>query len=217
MNEEANHKTELAVKVFDRHAQTYEDKYMDQGLYQDTLDALCTLVSKPHAAVLDVACGPGNVAKYLLGKRPDLEILGIDLAPNMLELAQKNNPQAKFLNMNCKAIARLPGTYDAIVCAFVLPYLSKDEAAALIADAAKLLNPGGVLYLSTMEDDYARSEWQTSGSGDRLFMHYHEGSYLVAALEQNGLKLLKQKRQDFPSPDGKKVTDLILIAVKLST
>jgi len=42
-----------------------------------------------QAKVLELACGPGNITKCLLSKRPDLEILATDIAPNILELAKK--------------------------------------------------------------------------------------------------------------------------------
>ncbi len=72
-------------------------------------------------------------------KRPDFNILGTDLAPNMIELAKINNPQASFQLLDSRAITSLNKTYGAIMCGFYLPYLSKEEAIQLIADAAKIL------------------------------------------------------------------------------
>jgi 23S rRNA G2069 N7-methylase RlmK/C1962 C5-methylase RlmI len=46
------------------------------------------------------------------------------------------------------------------MCGFCLPYLSKEEAVKLIRDAAAILNPDGVFYISTMEDDYSKSDFK---------------------------------------------------------
>ena len=51
----------------------------------------CEMIVRHNAQVLDVGCGPGNITKFLLSRLPNLEILGIDVSPNMLDLAKKNN------------------------------------------------------------------------------------------------------------------------------
>jgi len=75
----------------------------------------------------------------------------------MLALAKKNNPTAEFQLLDSREILKLNKTYDAIMCGFCLPYLTKEEAIQLMEDAAKILNANGVIYISTMEDDYSKS------------------------------------------------------------
>src|SRR6218665_2040837 len=133
----------------------------------------------------------------------------------MVELAKINNPQAEFEVMDCRKIATLNKKYDAIMCGFCLPYLSKQEAVRLIADAALLLNARGIFYLSTMEDDYSKSGLQPGSTGDQVFMHYHEGGYLTEALTKNGFRINHLQRQDYPAGETK-MTDLLIIAEKIN-
>jgi predicted TPR repeat methyltransferase len=107
-----------------------------------------------------------------------------------------------------------PEKYDGLMCGFCLPYLTKEEAIKLIADASNLLNAKGVLYISTMEDDYSKSAYKKGSTGDEIFMHYHQADYLTAALKENDFKIIELKRQDYPEQDGTKTTDLILIAAR---
>src|SRR6478736_3881300 len=100
-------KTQMAVDVFDLRADQYESKFMDVTLYHATLDLFCNAVAKKDAAILELACGPGNITKYLLAKRPDFRLLGTDLSPNMLALARKNNPIATFALLDCREINRM--------------------------------------------------------------------------------------------------------------
>jgi 2-polyprenyl-3-methyl-5-hydroxy-6-metoxy-1,4-benzoquinol methylase len=187
---------------------------MDVSLYGSTFDLFCENIIKQNADVLELACGPGNITKYLLNKRPDLKILGTDLAPNMIELAKINNPTAHFEIMDCRAIHTLNKKYDAIMCGFCLPYLSKEEAIQLIMDASKVLSPSGVIYISTMEDDYSKSGYKKGSSGDEIFMHYHEAEYLSKALEDNDFKIIDLQRIVYPASDGTNITDLVIIAMK---
>jgi trans-aconitate methyltransferase len=58
---------------------------MDLDIYNSSYDQFVDLVAKPKARILDIGCGPGNITKYLLKKRPDFYVEGIDIAPNMVE------------------------------------------------------------------------------------------------------------------------------------
>lgn len=207
-------KTKLAVDLFDDFAQVYQEKFMNLELYRDVLDLFCQNVQPQGAEVLELACGPGNITRYLLDRRPDLRILGTDLAPRMLELARANNPAARFELLDCRNASQLQRRFDGVVCGFGLPYLSKTEALDFIADMAEVLQPGGWLYLSTMEDDYEKSDWKgpSSGGDRRLFQYFHEAGYLTDALRQNGFEIADLRRKTYPAPDGSMTTDLLILA-----
>ncbi len=154
-------------------ASIYQDKFMNLDIYNSTYDFICDNINKPNAKLLEIGCGPGNITHYLLTKRPDFDILGIDIAPNMVELAKVNNPKAHFEVMDSRQINQLKAKYDGIIGGFCLPYLSQTESQALIANAHDLLNDGGLLYLSFVEGDPNKSDFKV-GSGGRVYFYYHE-------------------------------------------
>jgi len=200
-----------SVAIFDKLAELYQTKYMDVSLYHDSLDLFCDRILVKNPEILEIACGPGNITKYLLQKRSDFKIYGIDLAPNMISLAKINNPTACFEVMDCRDIDKIKKKYTAIMCGFCLPYLNKDEVLKLIRDASDLLYPDGILYISTMEDDYEKSGKATSSSGDQMDMFYYTGDFLQDSLKDNGFEILSITRQEFPTNTDLKVTDLIII------
>ena len=89
-------KTKIAIELFDGFAEAYQEKFMNLEQFHGDFDKFCSQIRIPGAEILDLACGPGNITQYLLQKRPDFQILGTDLSKKMLELAEKNNPEAKF-------------------------------------------------------------------------------------------------------------------------
>lgn len=206
-------RTTQAVAIFDKLAEGYQQKFMDVSMYHEILDHFCEHLQVAYPEILDVACGPGNVTKYLLSKQPGLKILGTDLSPRMLELAKENNPTAEFQLMDSRKIRDLEKKMDGIICSFCLPYLSKEEAIQFIKDASQVLKPGGLLYISTMEDDNGKSKMEKSSSGDEMFMNYHEAGYLTDALNEEGLGILLQQRKTY-SYNNKQTTDLLILAVK---
>lgn len=207
-------KNKMAVALFDKLAEVYQQKYMNVAGYHDTLDWFCEHLPKQNASVLELACGPGNITNYLLAQRPDFKILGTDLAPKMIELAAINNPTAQFQLLDCRELSSHDAKYDGIMCGFCLPYLQKQEVVQLFLDANARLNEAGILYLSTMEDDYEKSGFRKGSTGDEIYMHYYPKEFLTAALQDIGFKILKEKRQDFTEKDGSQTVDLILIAQK---
>ncbi|MBP7809369.1 MAG: class I SAM-dependent methyltransferase [Bacteroidia bacterium] len=207
-------KSKIAVDIFNKHASLYQNKFMDVSLYHATFDFFCDSIKKQNPEVFELACGPGNITKYLLSKRPDLKLLGTDLAPNMIELAKQNNPSATFEVMDCRKINELNKKFDAIMCGFCLPYLNKEEVSKLFSDAFQLLNSKGVIYISTMEDDYSKSGLRKGSQGDEIFMHYYLEKDLSEPLIKNGFQINHISRVKSEMTDGSVVVDLILIAEK---
>lgn len=150
------------IQSWDKLAQKYQEKFMNVTLYDASYDSFCEAVANENASILEIGSGPGNITKYLLNKHPKYQILGTDVAPSMIELAQINNPYARFQVLDARNINRIDEKFNAVMCGFCLPYLSKEESIQLIKDSHKLLNDGGILYFSVIEKDYENSESQTS-------------------------------------------------------
>ncbi|MBL7743793.1 MAG: class I SAM-dependent methyltransferase [Chitinophagaceae bacterium] len=169
-------------ETWNKVALLYQDKFMDLDLYNDTYDFICNSITRSNAKILEIGCGPGNITKYLLSERPDFDIFGIDIAPNMIELAKKNNPSASFAVMDSRHINEIKTKYDGIVCGFCLPYLSQTDSWKLITDCYDLLNENGLIYISFVEGDPIKSDFQVGSSGDRTFFYYHNSDDLKEKL-----------------------------------
>lgn len=202
-----------ASEVFDKLAALYQSKYMDVSAYATQLDDFLELLKVPHPHILEIACGPGNITRYLLNKRPDLQIFGTDLAPAMIELAKINCPEASFAVMDCRNISSLQAKYDAIIASFCLPYLNRSEVKSLLKDISDLLHPGGKLYLSTIEAAHEKSGYKKGSTGDMVFMHYYELADIESLLWESDLHVLSQSRVGVTGNDNADI-DLIIITVK---
>jgi cyclopropane fatty-acyl-phospholipid synthase-like methyltransferase len=182
-------KNKESVEVFNNAAERYNDKFSALDLYDDTYDVLLSLIKTPGAKILELGCGPGNITKYLLSKRPDLKILGTDLAPNMIAVARQVNPTADFEVLDCRDVSQLKDKFDAIVIGFAMPYLSKEECRTLIKDCSEKLNEKGVLYFSVIEGENSKSAYEYSSDGkSKCFVNYHGETYLQDSIKGAGLK-----------------------------
>ena len=194
-------------------ASLYQDKFMELDLYNDTYDFICTFIDKPKAKILEIGCGPGNITKYLLSKRPDFEIFGIDIAPNMVELAKQNNPTARFAIMDCRQINILDTKFDGIIGGFCLPYLSQTECKELISNSYDLLSDNGLIYLSFVEGEPDQSEFKV-GSGGRVYFNYYQLDNIKKQLNKFKFEELKTFKVKYKISEAEFDIHTILIAKK---
>ncbi len=187
---------------------------MGLKLYNDTYDLICNVVIKNKATILEIGCGSGNITRYLLSKRPDFNIFGIDISPNMIELAKINNPKANFAVMDSRNISEIETKYDAIVCGFCLPYLSETDSQKLIFEANYLLNNSGFLYLSFVEGDPNKSGFQAGSTGNRSYFYYHNLDQLKAQLLQNSFEDLKIFKVEYKKSEKEQDIHTIITAKK---
>jgi ubiquinone/menaquinone biosynthesis C-methylase UbiE len=133
--------------------------------------------------VLDVGCGPGDVsfiAARLVG--PTGTVLGVDAAPQMIELARARAAEqglsaAHFMQTAIDAIA-LDEPVDAVIGRLILMHLP--DPAATLRQLSSFVRPGGVVAFS--ENDIA----ETSSIPDLpLFRQVTAG--IVRAFEAMGL------------------------------
>lgn len=205
---------EETFNTWNKIANLYEERFMDLAIYNENYDFFCDAISKENPSILEIGCGPGNITKYILNKRKDFKLDGIDVAPNMIDLAKKNNPNANFEIMDCREIDSINKKYDGIICGFCLPYLSETDGAKFITDCNSLLTPKGVLYISFVEGEKSKSGFQVGSSGDRIYFHYYQLEKINQLLDENGFHSTNLFKIDYEKSDGKNEFHTILITQK---
>lgn len=104
-----------------------------------------------NARVLDVGCGGGILSEALA--RAGALVTGIDLAPRVLEVARlhlhESGQQVEYREISVEALAAgQPGAFDAVTCMEMLEHVP--DPGSVIGACARLLKPGGRLFLSTL-------------------------------------------------------------------
>lgn len=208
---------DISVQRFDEFAAEYDERFMNIELYLDSTDAFLKFINNDRPKILELGCGPGNVTRLLKIRFPEAQITAIDLAPKMIEIARKHLPEVNFSVMDVRDISSIPEKFDAVMCSFCLPFLSKADSCKLIADCAEKLNSGGLLYISTMEGDETKAGFErTSFSGNsEIYFNYHSRVDLENSFAESGFEISHLKLQDYSEPDGHITTDMIFIGTKI--
>lgn len=101
--------------------------------------------------VLDVGCGGGLLAEGLA--RAGAQVTGIDLAPAMIEVARlharEQGLDIDYRSESVESVAHTrAGSFDVVTCMEMLEHVPQPDA--LVACFARLLRPGGALFVSTI-------------------------------------------------------------------
>lgn len=208
-------KTAITINTYNLSAANYEKKFMDLHLYENTLDFFSLLI-RPDSNVLDLACGPGNVAKHLLRRKPQLNIIGVDLSEEMIKLARKNVPDADFYIQDIRDLNFASEQFDVIISSFCLPYLYDHEAEEFIDKISKIIANNGYIYLSAMEGEGHNFETASFTEGKQLFINYFSEEFLTGLFEKNNFEIIKLFKQDYRESDGSITIDVIFILRKRS-
>lgn len=101
--------------------------------------------------VLDVGCGGGILSESMAERGAD--VLGIDLADAALSVARlhalESGTSVEYRSVAAETLAdEMPGSFDVVTCLEVLEHVP--DPASTVAACAKLVKPGGDVYLSTI-------------------------------------------------------------------
>jgi ubiquinone/menaquinone biosynthesis C-methylase UbiE len=153
---------ELFPGVFSRHALEYQrrlEEVMERGEALGRLRVIELVNAQPGMRVLDLACGPGTLSRRLaLLVSPGGEVVGVDLALGMIELARAaNTPNARFEVMDIEQLSFADATFDAAVCGHGFQFAPRLGVA--LHEARRVLGPGARFAASVPVEATRDSVW----------------------------------------------------------
>lgn len=116
----------------------------------------CAADVAPGERVLDLASGTGELERHLLASTPDVEIVGVDLAPAMVKRAREKLADveaASFLQADAHELPFENDSFDVVVSASTFHYFTAPQR--VLTEAARVLRPDGRLILL----DWCRDFW----------------------------------------------------------
>jgi 2-polyprenyl-6-hydroxyphenyl methylase/3-demethylubiquinone-9 3-methyltransferase len=101
--------------------------------------------------VVDVGCGGGILTEAMAARGAD--VLGIDLAPRSLKVAElhalESGARVRYELLAAEDLAaREPGTFDVVTCMEMLEHVP--DPASTIKACAQMVRPGGWVFFSTI-------------------------------------------------------------------
>jgi SAM-dependent methyltransferase len=156
--------------------------------------------------VLDIGAGTGRSSIMVLEARPRATLAALDLFGESFDqhFGPGQSPQRRLLS-NLRAagvdqrativaadMRKLPfdaGAFDAIVSAYAMDHLSRQGSAQALAEAARVIKPGGDFLLILVDDD----PWAKFAFGP-LFMHMgtRTPEWWTARIKEAGFQICEE-------------------------
>ena len=142
------------AESFSRAAKSYDSAArLQRQVGQQLIDQLPANMSP--RVVVDLGCGTGYFTSQLAERYPDAVIIGLDLAPGMLNYARSHRTQkAEWLCADAELLPLADGSADLIFSSLALQWC--EQLPLLAKEINRVLNAGGLLtYTSLVEGTLA--------------------------------------------------------------
>lgn len=114
------------------------------------------IAPKPGERILEIGCGTGSLTLRLAGAAAGVHVVGLDADPATLALARAKLDAAALRAVLVEGFADdlpdcpelRPRSFDKIATSLFFHHLARDGKRAALANALKLLKPGGELHIA---------------------------------------------------------------------
>lgn len=139
----------------------------------------------PGAELLDVGTGPGRLLVEVARRRPDVRVTGVDLAPDMVEIARGHlaefGERATALVADVRELPFPDGAFDVIVSTLSLHHWADPAAGAV--ELARVRRPGGQIRIYDLRSaPFAELQTAITGTGTRRTTRFRISPLPVPAL-----------------------------------
>lgn len=175
-------------RSFDRAAADYDAAAVLQREVGARLLERLDLIRLQPRRILDIGAGTGVATRALMKRYPKAQVVALDLAPAMLQLARKRAPLLRRLPCVCGDAEALPfaaGSFDMVFSNLTLQWCH--ELDRVFTGLQRVLRPEGLLMFSTLGPDTLielRRSWAEADAGEHVntFFDMHDiGDGLVRA------------------------------------
>jgi ubiquinone/menaquinone biosynthesis C-methylase UbiE len=178
---------EKDIERFDQRASTYEHSWLQRAFFDRvhfaTLALATGIVQQPES-ILDVGCGTGKLLRRANTSWPEAQLIGVDPANGMIEMAKRLTPNATFFTGMAEALPLQDASVDLALSTTSFHHW-QDQAAG-IREIARVLRPGGYFILV----DASFPDWF-----GRVFRpkRFHSPAQLQTLFIQAGLRVQMQQ------------------------
>lgn len=180
-------KEEIVRKGYDRRAEEY---HAGRHAYDNRkeLEKFVSLLPE-NAMVLDVGCGAGvPVAEFLV--ESGFDVTGIDFSENMLRLARKNVPKARFIKKDVTKLDFENASFDGLTAFYSIIHVSREKHSLLLQSFHRILKPEGIMLICMGPDEWEATDYY---HGTEMFWSHYSPDRSLQLAKDAGFQIVSGK------------------------
>lgn len=162
-------KKQETIETYNTSAKELSERYDAIGPRISDIEETFVLIHTKNPNVLEIGCGSGRDAKEIL-KRTN-KYTGIDVSAGLLEIAQKRNPEGKFILADAEDFS-FPKQVDVIFAFASLIHAEKKNLEKIFDAMYRALSPGGVARVSLKFNEHYKEVTKADAYGTRTYYLY---------------------------------------------
>lgn len=132
--------------------------------------------------VLDLGCGTATLAIQMKQAQPEAEVFGIDIDPEMLAMGRaKVQTAGLIIALDEGSVFQLPypaNSFDRVLSSLVMHHLTTGNRHRALAEAFRVLKPGGELHIA----DYGKPHRFSMRLVSKIMRHLEQTADLIDGL-----------------------------------
>lgn len=181
--------TEQHVRqVYGEIAPAYEALFPALHRYGERVERFLAEAVQPGGRVLDVGCGTGLLTR---GLEASVEVVGVDLAPEMLELARQGRPSGSWrVHSYHQPVPPEWGHFDVVLAIGCLDFC--EDLPGVLGHLTAALKPGGRMLFTVLErrpglEGHEAPRRQVETAGPSVWLSFPSFEETVRALGPTGV------------------------------
>jgi ubiquinone/menaquinone biosynthesis C-methylase UbiE len=182
---------EKTKRNYDKVADFFEERTQEMQI--NDIDRFIEMVKTgKNPKILDIGCGPGRDASTFV--KQDIDVVGVDISEEMLNIARNKVPEATFKKMDMRNLYFNSETFDGVWSAGSLQHIPKSEMDDLLSNIHSILKDGGIFFSDLREGEGEILE-ETNDYGEVIqrFMVYWQKDEFIQYLKDAGFEILSAK------------------------
>lgn len=180
-------KEDIVRNGYDKRAEEY---HANRHVYDNRkeMEEFANLLPK-NGKVLDAGCGAGvPVAEFLV--KSGFDITGIDFSKNMLKLARKNVPKARFIKKDMTKLDFEDNSFDGLTAFYSIIHVPREKHTLLFRSFHRILKPEGIMLVCMGPD-----EWEATDEyhGTTMFWSHYSPEKSLQIVKDAGFRMISDK------------------------
>ena len=167
------------------YAERFHDHLYDRPLDRAMLAGFAGLAGY-DGVIADIGCGTGATSRVFADI--GLDVIGIDLSPNMIAEARRLNPGLRFQVGSMTKLDFEDGQFDGVCAWYSVIHVPDELLPQVFSEFHRVLRPGGVALVAFQVGDQPRTFREMFGEQVSLTFYRRQPDTVALLLDEAGLE-----------------------------